>query len=55
MIDTKLKEELKQYLEQHYIKPDFEDLQAAEDQDDYLCYEEELTIDEYVKKTIKKF
>ena len=57
MVDANLKEELKIYLEKHYIKPDknFYDINKNDEQDTCLKYNEELTINEYVKKQLQNF
>lgn len=57
MIDTKLKEEIKIYLEKYYVEPDTEidNIGEIEGQDNCLKYDEELTIDEYIKKQIQNF
>lgn len=57
MIDTKLKEELKIYLEKYYVKPDTEidNICEIEEHDNCLKYDEELTIDEYIKKQLQNF
>jgi len=57
MTDTNLKEELKIYLEKYYVKPDknFYDINKSDEQDTCLKYNEELTINEYVKKQLQNF
>ena len=55
MIDIKLQEELKQYLEQHYVKPNIENLKFLDEENACLKYEEELSINDFVKKQLQNF
>ncbi|MCR4662327.1 MAG: hypothetical protein K5622_00375 [Endomicrobiaceae bacterium] len=55
MIDLRLKEELKKYLEQHYVQPDIEDLKEFEEEQKHLSFEEDLTLNDFVKKHLKNF
>ncbi len=57
MIDTKTQEELKIYLEKYYINSDTEidDISEIDESEKYLKFNEDLTINEYVKKQLQNF
>ncbi len=57
MIDIKLKEELKIYIEKHYVKPDtdFYDLSEVDEETCCLQYNEGLTVNERVKRDLQNF
>lgn len=58
MIDIKLKEELKIYIEKHYVKPDTDFYDASEADEEISClqYDDEgLTVNERVKRDLQNF
>lgn len=57
MIDIKIQEELKIYLEKYYKKHDtvIDNISELNEQNSYLKYNEDLTINEYVKKQLQNF